>query len=73
MSEALLCPRCEVNYFTPYGGPGPAPEEVPYPAMSRVVDIYICSECGVHEAFMDLTGVPLPPATKWPVVLGDVP
>lgn len=65
----LLCPRCEVNHFTPYGS-GPTDEDAPpYPALSRIKDIYICSPCGTHEAFMDLAEVPLPPPSEWPVVL----
>jgi hypothetical protein len=68
MSETLLCPRCEVNHFTPYGGDPPT-EDAPYPAMSRVADISICSRCGVHEAVLDFSGILLPPPSEWPVVL----
>lgn len=72
MSEAVLCPRCKVHRFTPYGVKGDAPREAPRPAMSRAVDIYICSWCGTHEAFQDLAGIPLPLPDLWPVVLPEV-
>lgn len=65
-----LCPRCEVNYFTPYGAE-PASEEAPKPALSRAVDVHICNWCGIHEAFMDLAGVPHPTPEEWPVVLPE--
>lgn len=66
MSETLLCPRCERHQFTPYGG-GPASDEAPYPALSRVADVYICNWCGVQEAFQDLAGGPPTPTEEWPV------
>jgi hypothetical protein len=71
MSDTFLCPRCEVRRFTPYGGSGDATKEAPYPALSRIADIYICSPCGTHEAFMDMGHVPLPPPSDWPVVLPE--
>ena len=69
--STLTCPRCEAREFTPYGSPETATAEAPYPAMSRVSDIYICNWCGTHEAFMDLGHVPLPPTSEWPVVIPD--
>jgi len=71
MSETLTCPRCEVNHFTPYGVPHN--EDVPRPAMSRVADIYICSQCGTHEALLDFAGTPLPMPNEWPVVPVGLP
>lgn len=71
MSETLLCPRCEINRFTPYGG-GPPSDDAPFPAMSRIADIYICSWCGVQEAFIDLAGTPLPPPSEWPVAQSQI-
>lgn len=65
MSETLLCPRCEVNHFTPYGVPHN--EEAPRPALSRAADIYICNWCGINEALMDFAGEPLPLPNEWPV------
>lgn len=70
MSEAFVCPRCEVRKFTPYGST-PATDDAPPPALSRVRDIYICNWCGTHEAFMDMGNVPLPPPSEWPVVLPE--
>lgn len=71
MSDTSLCPRCEVNLFTKYGG-AQATEEAPYPALSRITPIYICSWCGLHEAMLDLAGEPPIPPNEWPVVMkGD--
>lgn len=66
----ILCPRCEVNYYTPYGS-GPN-DGVPYPALSRVVDTYICNDCGVHEAFIDLAQLPPIPPDEWPIELPEM-
>ena len=42
----------------------------PYPALSRVAPIYICSPCGTDEAMRDFAGAgPLPP-DEWPVENG---
>lgn len=71
MSNTLVCPRCEVRQFTPYGSAETATAEAPYPAMSRAADIYICNWCGNHEAFMDLGRVRLPQPSEWPVVLPE--
>lgn len=71
MSETVLCPRCGLNRYTPYGQ-GPAPEEAPYPALSRITRIYICSWCGLHEAVLDMAGEPPIPPDEWPVVLRGV-
>ena len=72
----LRCPRCEVNDFTPYGSGDHTIEELeaaPYPALSRVADIYICSDCGTHEAFQDLAHIPLPAPKEWPLVGARLP
>ena len=61
-----LCPRCELRYFTAYGK-GIATEEAPYPALSRVAHVNICSWCGMHEAVLDYAGeAPIPP-DEWPI------
>ena len=62
-----LCPRCEVNYYTPYGedwDPGdPSP-----PSLSRVDnETYICAQCGQDEAIRDWAKEPLAPPQEWPV------
>lgn len=74
MSEVVLCPRCLLNHYTPYGAV-PTAEQMraaPYPAMSRVADVYVCNWCGVHEAFMDMEGTPLPEPSKWPVATAHI-
>jgi len=41
----------------------------PYPALSRVAPIYICSPCGHDEAMRDFAGSgPIPP-DEWPILL----
>jgi RNA polymerase subunit RPABC4/transcription elongation factor Spt4 len=69
----ILCPRCERNRFTPYGGSA-APqgsginEFAPPPALSRLDNAtYICSYCGSAEAARDLAGWPPIPPSDWPV------
>ena len=66
--ENVICPRCGVNSYTPYGE-GRATEEAPYPALSRLDNkTYICSWCGLHEALLDMAGEsPIPP-DEWPIV-----
>lgn len=70
------CPRCGMGNFTPLDAKKPANwtieewgyhlREYPFPAKSRVVDRYICSDCGTHEAMLDFTGrAPIPP-DEWP-------
>lgn len=48
-----VCPRCGRGY-------------VGYPALSRVdCETYVCSDCGVTEAFIDLYGLDsYPPAIR---------
>lgn len=67
-----LCPRCYHNRFTPYGEDMHRDEEgnpdgPPYPALSRVADIYICSECGTDEAMRDHAQEPPIPPNEWPI------
>lgn len=68
MGKIVLCPRCKVNSYVPYGENG-ASDEVPYPALSRAADVYVCNWCGIHESFQDLAGIPLPLPEEWPVLL----
>lgn len=86
IGTVVLCPRCEVGHFTPptskssslaeVGG-AMSPEErseqlrrFPYPALSRVASVYICSPCGVDEAMRDFAqSGPVPP-DEWPVIVG---
>lgn len=71
MGKTVLCPRCTVNRFTPYGE-DPATEDAPRPSMSRAADVYICNQCGVHEAFIDMARMPQPLPHEWPVVLPEI-
>jgi hypothetical protein len=65
-----LCPRCETRNFTPREERD-VPREVilryPYPALSRVADIDICSPCGQDEAMRDFSGSPPIPPDEWPI------
>ena len=50
-NNAVLCPRCEKQFFRPYGSPAPQGanvNEIVYPpALSRMDNAsYICSDCG---------------------------
>ncbi len=69
-----LCPRCEQHYFTIRDAFRKDPtldrgqlEEYPYPALSRVARIDICTPCGQDEAMRDFTGSPPVPPYEWPV------
>ena len=56
------CPRCGHNSM-----------DVANPsrnALSRYVDVYICSRCGTEEALRDYCGVEPIPLTHWGMVLG---
>lgn len=80
MIPTVLCPRCELQRYTPLRTDWP--EEMtfdqkrahlamaPYPAKSRVADVYICSACGTDEALRDLpAGIGASPLglSDWPV------
>jgi len=55
-----LCPRCLKNNIgrTP-GDPG---------ALSRADnETYICSDCGVEEAFLNFAGHKAQPVSLWPI------
>jgi len=59
-----LCPRCENNYYTPYGEEG----RYPKPALSRTDNkTYICDPCGTEEALQDLSRETLARPDEWPV------
>ena len=63
---ATLCPRCERDYFTPYGETR-GPDDPPPPALSRVAKVNICTACGTEEAMRDFAGEPPIPPDEWPV------
>lgn len=49
--EQMLCPRCGRNILK-------AP--LTYNALSRHADLYVCDECGMTEAMLDMMRNPLP-------------
>lgn len=52
----VLCPRCEVRYYTPYGDPVVHPSSPP-PTLSRTDNrTFICDQCGTDEDIDDLLG-----------------
>ena len=55
MSKTVLCPRCGVGYYTPYGEPfDPTRGDPLPPALSRMDNkTYICSRCGTDEAMRE--------------------
>lgn len=61
-----LCPRCELEYFTPFGTTRAVGDPNP-PALSRVGDVYICSTCGTGEALLQAAGEVAPPPEQWPI------
>lgn len=70
----ILCPRCKRNRFTARDAFRKDPslnrsilDEYPYPALSRVARIDICTPCGQDEALRDFTRAsPIPPY-EWPI------
>lgn len=67
-----LCPRCERNRYTPrevrVADVGePHIRQFPYPALSRVAPIDICTPCGTDEAMRDFTGAGPVPPDEWPI------
>jgi hypothetical protein len=70
----VLCPRCEINEYTPYGerwdGPASGP---PPPALSRTTrgeedePVYVCSDCGQEEGMEDFFQGGATPQSEWPV------
>lgn len=75
MDEPVFCPRCRAGRYTPYTsveGRRPTKEQLeaaPFAALSRVVDEYICSDCGMDEAMRDWRGLPPIPPDEWPIEL----
>jgi hypothetical protein len=77
---SVLCARCEIHYYTPYGEDRGPDDPFP-PALSRLsrgeagtqiagsnfLPIYVCSECGQDEAMLEYTGQHLPTPDEWPV------
>jgi hypothetical protein len=39
----------------------------PYPALSRVAPIYVCSSCGTDEAMRDFARTAPVPPDEWPI------
>lgn len=71
IENVQLCPRCELRHFTPYNAAVEMTQErfekYPFPALSRVAQIYICSWCGQDEAMRDFRHeAPVPP-DEWPI------
>jgi hypothetical protein len=59
-----------MRQFTPYEARGVPREEIerhPFPAMSRVANVYICSPCGHDEAMRDFAAEPPIPPDEWPI------
>ena len=55
--EKMLCPRCGRNVLkTP----------LTHNALSRHADLYVCDECGMTEAMLDMMRNPLP-QEQWAV------
>lgn len=54
--EIVPCPRCGINFYTPYGVTYRDGMPLP-PALSREDNkTYICSPCGTDEALEDFFG-----------------
>ena len=68
ISQTVVCPRCRVNRYTPYGN---EPSELyPFPALSRVDNLHhICTPCGNDEAMRDFGGMPPIPPDEWPIYI----
>lgn len=68
----MVCPRCELHEFTPYGQEFKPGDPYP-PALSRLsreendVPLWICSECGQDEAMLEFLGPGAQPPSEWPV------
>ena len=60
--EQMLCPRCGRNILK-------AP--LTHNALSRHADLYVCDECGMTEAMLDMMRNPLP-LEQW-AVFQDTP
>jgi hypothetical protein len=71
--DIVLCPRCKIEYYQPYGDePSLAPIGVMPPALSRADnETYICSHCGTDEAMLNFKDphTPLAQPRDWPVTL----
>ena len=76
----VLCPRCQIDHYTPYEETWKKGEPPP-PALSRlsrghgaleVAPIWVCSRCGQDEALREFYGQPLQPPDDWPVELTHV-
>ena len=60
--EQMICPRCGRNILK-------AP--LTHNALSRHADLYVCDECGMTEAMLDMMRNPLP-LEQW-AVFQDTP
>lgn len=56
----LPCPRCGHNCMKP----NPIQN-----ALSRRASVYICNQCGMDEALLDMTGQPPFPLTEWSMIV----
>ncbi len=67
-TTTVVCPRCGVNRYTPYGPGAEWDDDAPFPALSRIDNTtYICSPCGQDEAMRDFTREPPVPPDEWPI------
>ena len=55
--ERMLCPRCGRNVLKAH---------LTHNALSRHADLYVCDECGMTEAMLDMMRNPLP-QEQWAV------
>ena len=55
------CPRCGHDRMNPVAVRN---------ALSRRADVYICDQCGMDEAMMDMAGIPPLPFNEWAMVEG---
>lgn len=53
--ELIYCPRCGQENMKPI---------LTHNALSRMVDLYVCDDCGIAEAMLDLMHNPLP-LSQW--------
>jgi hypothetical protein len=70
----VLCPRCGINEYTPYGERWDGPQDgPPPPALSRTTrgeedePVYVCSDCGQEEGMQDFFEGGAAPQSEWPL------
>lgn len=57
----LTCPRCGVARMH---------ADTVHNALSRRVKVYICDQCGMDEALLDMAGKEPLPLNQWGMILG---